>query len=317
MSFQSPFSGDFLCFGNIPRNTSVRSSNFQSPFSGDFLCFRECSTLMTLNRWIFQSPFSGDFLCFALFQSATLQLKNNTFNLHFQEIFFVSGMVNLSIESGALTFNLHFQEIFFVSVQFLFRLLVCLVAFNLHFQEIFFVSESHWDYTVHHPRLSISIFRRFSLFHRNVWLSTYTLYVSFNLHFQEIFFVSRACRYVEHVLEDLFQSPFSGDFLCFCMHNKGGKCELYRTFNLHFQEIFFVSILKGILNPWYFFFQSPFSGDFLCFSELINYPIDLRITFQSPFSGDFLCFWTTSPIVTNVAFFLSISIFRRFSLFPK
>ncbi len=138
--FQSPFSGDFLCFGKggcvVPSNTS--SQTFQSPFSGDFLCFVQrawndrqlgrklsisifrrfslfhgiCSAAIALRHY-FQSPFSGDFLCFGCrgfmrgicpdFQSPfsgdflcflppDWQHTNfmSAFNLHFQEIFFVS-----------------------------------------------------------------------------------------------------------------------------------------------------------------------------------------------------------------------------------
>ena len=94
-------------------------------------------------------------------------------------------------------------------------LLKCKMAFNLHFQETFFVSVRN---TLHHP----------------------TRQMSFNLHFQETFFVSRASQQIFQAEELHFQSPFSGDFLCFPL-----VVSLYAgaegTFNLHFQETFFVS----------------------------------------------------------------------------
>ena len=63
--FQSPFSGDFLCF--VPRTLYIiaHAKVFQSPFSGDFLCFEIDSVKISEPKIInFQSPFSGDFLCF-------------------------------------------------------------------------------------------------------------------------------------------------------------------------------------------------------------------------------------------------------------
>ena len=91
---------------------------------------------------IFQSPFSGDFLCFgaegvtregkeglsiSIFRRFSLFLYNNdpaevvgffAFNLHFQEIFFVSLHSRYLVVNNDNSFNLHFQEIFFVSSRF-------------------------------------------------------------------------------------------------------------------------------------------------------------------------------------------------------
>ena len=89
-AFQSPFSGDFLCFPLACEKINALSEAFQSPFSGDFLCFptfrftrvvhslwlsisifRRLSLFLlhahvydTFEHITFQSPFSGDFLCF-------------------------------------------------------------------------------------------------------------------------------------------------------------------------------------------------------------------------------------------------------------
>ena len=84
-----------------------------------------------------------------------------------------------------------------------------------------------------------------------------------------------------------FQSPFSGDFLCFMQLLVHGRSQLF-PFNLHFQETFFVSgsvVIRVLTDS----FQSPFSGDFLCFlgGDTIS---SVGKIFQSPFSGDFLCF---------------------------
>ena len=40
---------------------------------------------------------------------------------------------------------------------------------------------------------------------------------------------------------DIFQSPFSGDFLCFPLKFKKFCQKFCLAFNLHFQETFFVS----------------------------------------------------------------------------
>ena len=196
-NFQSPFSGDFLCFVMWIVNSKIDDMNFQSPFSGDFLCFS--TSLVTGVRWtgFFQSPFSGDFLCFYAFRSLSLSWVMYTFNLHFQEIFFVSNGKVTRVPAGIVaSFNLHFQEIFFVSVVFLRHRLghhllpfnlhfqeiffvseeyervnkIAQLTFNLHFQEIFFVSSTRWKHAgVKVWALSISIFRRFSLFRQSSW----------------------------------------------------------------------------------------------------------------------------------------------------
>ncbi len=63
------------------------------------------------------------------------------------------------------------------------------------------------------------------------------------------------------------------------------------------------------------YFQSPFSGDFLCFSYWCEVCCFAKIIFQSPFSGDFLCFFMLSCDTAYATSLLSISIFRRLSLF--
>ena len=65
--------------------------------------------------------------------------------------------------------------------------------------------------------LSISIFRRFSLFPtpRREDGADMKIWAAFNLHFQEIFFVSHRNREGFPSYSRSFQSPFSGDFLCF------------------------------------------------------------------------------------------------------
>ena len=88
-SFQSPFSGDFLCFGNPFETDSDRAIYFQSPFSGDFLCFTMHVSNNRFKNINFQSPFSGDFLCFGV-QKELEEPYLISFNLHFQETFFVS-----------------------------------------------------------------------------------------------------------------------------------------------------------------------------------------------------------------------------------
>ena len=113
--------------------------------------------------------------------------------------------------------------------------------------------------------LSISIFRRLSLFHLSLDNSG-----------------GGTWKY--------FQSPFSGDFLCF-----EGKCcglvqFVHLTFNLHFQETFFVSKLcfrqELTSKPFNLHFQETFfvSSLFVFLTHFFDF-------FQSPFSGDFLCFW--------------------------
>ena len=115
----------------------------------------------------------------------------------------------------------------------------------------------------------------------------------FNLHFQEIFFVSNSAVCYIDPETVVFQSPFSGDFLCF------------------------VTPVIEILWNYGLTFQSPFSGDFLCFVKSRLLKSSWIEFFQSPFSGDFLCFpnSATSNSSGKGIFRLSISIFRRFSLF--
>ncbi len=113
------------------------------------------------------------------------------------------------------SFNLHFQETFFVSIKVIVNTLARLNTFNLHFQETFFVSRFCSNLCTINIKLSISIFRRLSLFLpelREEGNSTLVLSISifrrlslfhviipkddklkgktFNLHFQETFFVS-------------------------------------------------------------------------------------------------------------------------------
>ena len=88
--FQSPFSGDFLCFNTAIVSPHISHTVFQSPFSGDFLCFGSSVTAVAGVHDDFQSPFSGDFLCFHERQSTYRRRNGSPFNLHFQEIFFVS-----------------------------------------------------------------------------------------------------------------------------------------------------------------------------------------------------------------------------------
>ena len=114
-----------------------------------------------------------------------------------------------------------------------------------------------------------------------------------------------------------FQSPFSGDFLCFFSSFQSSR-SVQTTFNLHFQEIFFVSrqddeVLFDLIPLTFnlhfqeIFFVSQLPKSFYNFGA-INY-------FQSPFSGDFLCFGSGRAGQKEVSKNLSISIFRRFSLF--
>ena len=120
----------------------------------------ECSN----KQVIFQSPFSGDFLCFAFPRR------------------FWSGNVK--------PFNLHFQETFFVSLSLTTAKTYAIIAFNLHFQETFFVSK----WTLQYVKAIVN---------------------TFNLHFQETFFVSKTVQSLAWLRLHPFQSPFSGDFLCF------------------------------------------------------------------------------------------------------
>ena len=294
---------------------------FQSPFSGDFLCFIQIAERYPNKREIFQSPFSGDFLCFSYhFVSASW---GSSFNLHFQETFFVSE------NEHYVQWQVFFQSPF--SGDFL-----CFV-------------QSNDKITERTNKLSISIFRRLSLFHSIVVCVVEDEEVTFNLHFQETFFVSCFQTITPERSYSNFQSPFSGDFLCFqstrrCSsrgryrlsisifrrlslfldHDTSGAMHTLPSFNLHFQETFFVSLpAEHTDEVVWMFFQSPFSGDFLCFENLLlpKYPpkrflsisIFRRLSlfpglirrglgrvlkdFQSPFSGDFLCFETLKSLI--------------------
>ena len=137
---------------------------------------------------------------------------------------------------------------------------------------------------------------------------------AFNLHFQETFFVSNRAKKLSIPIPPAFNLHFQETFFV-SQSTKSVKCSAYGTFNLHFQETFFVSHLllyKTLHNINHF--QSPFSGDFLCFvakatalgmAEFLSISIfrrlslfqksngslrGVRVCFQSPFSGDFLCF---------------------------
>ena len=124
------------------------------------------------------------------------------------------------------------------------------------------------------------------------FLLVYIKEIAFNLHFQETFFVSKdQNRTIHQTLDEpLSISIFRrlSLFLCY--------------FNVH----------SFALKPS---FQSPFSGDFLCFLQKINVVYVHVNNFQSPFSGDFLCFQVFNLIIQVSISVLSISIFRRLSLF--
>ena len=162
--------------------------------------------------------------------------------------------------------------------------------------------------------LSISIFRRLSLFLQVITVSfRLLLYLSISIFRRLSLFLIGWSR-VNINKEDIFQSPFSGDFLCFDVDDvllrrprvlsisifrrlslfplaDGSKPEtiaglsisIFRRLSLFLWRKRFSSL------PSTAAFQSPFSGDFLCFpsgqdiSKLVE-------SFQSPFSGDFLCF---------------------------
>ncbi len=142
-------------------------------------------------------------------------------------------------------------------------------------------------------KLSISIFRRLSLFQaRNNskgWLVGY------------------------------FQSPFSGDFLCFVIKVKILDARWIKDFQSPFSGDFLCFLIRSLVNcEISVIFQSPFSGDFLCFELREKLGVSGKIiVFQSPFSGDFLCFRHLYRHTKEVPPALSISIFRRLSLFPK
>ena len=165
------------------------------------------------------------------------------------------------------SFNLHFQETFFVSKSRArrtahyppARLSISIFRrLSLFLNKAAAIAELIYE-------LSISIFRRLSLFRSVIGklvlfaryfqspfsgdflcfrakecTDGYTSFTAFNLHFQETFFVSLKQSTSYRWLVEHFQSPFSGDFLCFNCSN----CTSHVLIS---------------------FFQSPFSGDFLCF----------------------------------------------------
>ncbi len=114
--------------------------------------------------------------------------------------------------------------------------------FNLHFQEIFFVSDFMIKVLKHIRNLSISIFRRFSLFRRQRRLKSLRsrdLSISIFRRFSLFRNVKRTytSEYFERELSiSIFRrfSLFHDDLVDIQFTDK-------TTFNLHFQEIFFVS----------------------------------------------------------------------------
>ncbi len=221
---------------------------FQSPFSGDFLCFPNALLSVDTDKIvIFQSPFSGDFLCFQNKRRTNYNEKRNLSISIFRR-FSLFREIPKNLPKNVLE------------------------AFNLHFQEIFFVSSKELQRVVLREE------------------------GSFNLHFQEIFFVSLEYPGKAKCLQCGFQSPFSGDFLCFPQTIRAAGSTVL-------------------------VFQSPFSGDFLCFLTDSEDCSVRRITiFQSPFSGDFLCFLTSTTCLQRAQwtfnlhfqeiFFVSFSIFN-------
>ena len=115
MFFQSPFSGDFLCFSIWKFVEIAKSITFNLHFQETFFVSGVEKMEELELKENFQSPFSGDFLCFDSGIFLFTQFTLFTFNLHFQETFFVSGgKIAWDVEK-LKAFNLHFQETFFVS----------------------------------------------------------------------------------------------------------------------------------------------------------------------------------------------------------
>ncbi len=142
---------------------------------------------------VFQSPFSGDFLCFLRTSGRERFTGLASFNLHFQETFFVSTILHLTFSYMMATFNLHFQETFFVSKQEDVKTTLIYLYFQSPFSGDFLCFNVYSKIPQFIQNiLSISIFRRLSLFPSYKWEGT-------------IYWVS------------VFQSPFSGDFLCFLL----------------------------------------------------------------------------------------------------
>ena len=141
--------------------------------------------------------------------------------------------------------------------------------------------------------LSISIFRRLSLFrfsrrgspHRRPWLSI-SIFRRLSLFLEHPSSLYVECK--------SFQSPFSGDFLCFNLQKFWYSTVRLLPFNLHFQETFFVSHFQvsGIVFP---------------FSSILSISIFRRLS---------LFHWY-SKLVEVCVIKLSISIFRRLSLFRR
>ena len=166
-----------------------------------------------------------------------------SFNLHFQEIFFVSHYIVTSSKIVPFTFNLHFQEIFFVSQRYQVHSHVGVEAFQSPFSGDFLCFEGYeWRRSKGFARrLSISIFRRFSLFRLSFDnCEAIPLQLSISI-FRRFSLFPLMGRWTNMACTESFQSPFSGDFLCFPMLSASTRSTSYLSFNLHFQEIFFVS----------------------------------------------------------------------------
>ena len=266
MFFQSPFSGDFLCFKDSSLFRQAERYIFQSPFSGDFLCFGYDFYERHWKPLYFQSPFSGDFLCFL---DAYFMPEDPT---NFQSPF-----------SGDFLCFLNLAYIPFVAV----------VA------------------------LSISIFRRLSLFPTILIERAYKDEEIFQSPFSGDFLCFTAKKVEPTETEKNFQSPFSGDFLCFLLHEiteLAGR----NSFNLHFQETFFVLLHQFVSHPFLVVsFNLHFQETFFVSHARPTFSQKRSRTFQSPFSGDFLCFPRSSHFLPETLSHLSISIFRRLSLFPR
>ena len=139
-------------------------------------------------------------------------------------------------------------------------------------------------------KLSISIFRRLSLFQNR--------------------------KGIQGIYRYIFQSPFSGDFLCFT--KEGNTCTRYRR-SLSISIFRRLSLFRVLndkttidnikLSISIFRRLSLFRVYKMCWN------LTLDAIFQSPFSGDFLCFGLRVFTLGVIAEALSISIFRRLSLF--
>ena len=102
------------------------------------------------------------------------------------------------METGKITFNLHFQETFFVSFP------------------VFYSPKSKI------PKLSISIFRRLSLFPNWIYRNRMQIKRLSISIFRRLSLFRRMRRIHDSQRRKNFQSPFSGDFLCFMQgHSRG------------------------------------------------------------------------------------------------